>query len=727
MKAKKNKAYWASRIILFSICIGLISLSIVDFSKENTQRVEGQLNTSLENNTKYLKSNIQSKADDILSTLKAYSIFVGSFDNIYDHQVLETLDKAGEKNMFINMSIDNLEGYAKDTGGYEYNVADREYFQKAIRGEEVVSAVLVSRREEKSCVVYAVPIYNKQDEIVGVLHSSILLDTFNEYFDTEGLESQGHTIITDLEGNIISNGGLDLEKVDAFNDEQKDLLFNKGEGHVVVEIEGKTQHVYYTYDPITKWVIFSSVNDQIIDAKVAKSNQIVVVLVIRLVVIISLLGYVMLYWDRQKNKQIKKQMEDMDMILKNSPGGVICYEKKHSRLTLSFISDGACEIFGLSHQEAVSELKRGYRQYLVAKENADALSLSQETILEAAFYRIADKEGTVKWIYDNRQSILDADRELIYVTLMDITTMMDLQDEVKSGEQRLRMVMEGTNLMFFDYDIENDTALISNGMKEFMGLSGDIDEFKEHFIFKDKENVSKIDNECLVAFLKDNGHTFSVDEELTTVNDTKKWVHIKGRITLDKAQKPRNIMGVLVDINDMKKEKEKLEEQTMMDPLTGIYNKAGAETLIREKLNTIEPGYSHVLFAIDVDDFKLVNDTYGHLEGDIVLSQLAFKFMKTFRKNDIVGRIGGDEFVVLMCDVHEDHETIIEEKAKQLIQEVDALKDIDNKMGVSCSIGIAKCPRDGTTYEELFNKADQSLYDMKRDGKSSYRFYQEKK
>lgn len=153
-----------------------------------------------------------------------------------------------------------------------------------------------------------------------------------------------------------------------------------------------------------------------------------------------------------------------------------------------------------------------------------------------------------------------------------------------------------------------------------------------------------------------------------------------------------------------------------IDPLTSVFNKETTQKLIDQKLKNHE----HFCFLIlDVDDFKSVNDNYGHAVGDKVLKNLSDLFKNHFRQTDIVGRIGGDEFIILIEDEH-----IAESRIQSLLKKVNALKIEElQDFKLSISVGMAFAPSDGTTFMELYRHADHALYQTKRTGKNNYKIY----
>lgn len=121
---------------------------------------------------------------------------------------------------------------------------------------------------------------------------------------------------------------------------------------------------------------------------------------------------------------------------------------------------------------------------------------------------------------------------------------------------------------------------------------------------------------------------------------------------------------------------------------------------------------------LDLDHFKHINDTYGHSAGDVVLQSFAQILRNAFRVGDAVGRFGGDEFVVLLVDLPDP--STAERKALQVMQETMKIELDGKNIGVSVSIGIALAPHDGMTYDDLFQKADQALYNVKSQGRNGY-------
>lgn len=177
------------------------------------------------------------------------------------------------------------------------------------------------------------------------------------------------------------------------------------------------------------------------------------------------------------------------------------------------------------------------------------------------------------------------------------------------------------------------------------------------------------------------------------------------------------------DIDEEKRHQLGLQYRAERDPLTGLYNKEMTGKLINERLRFGSPRNSSVLFMIDVDCFKGINDHFGHVYGDSVLCELGAKLRLIFRSDDIVGRIGGDEYIAFMENGV--GRQLIEERAAQICEAFYTLyKDSQNGDHViSGSMGVAISPKDGISFEELYHHADIALYVAKRSGRNTFAFY----
>ncbi len=162
---------------------------------------------------------------------------------------------------------------------------------------------------------------------------------------------------------------------------------------------------------------------------------------------------------------------------------------------------------------------------------------------------------------------------------------------------------------------------------------------------------------------------------------------------------------------------DKLHIMAMHDSLTGLPNRALFQESLEHALSMAQRRHERlaVLF-IDLDGFKKINDTHGHLSGDVVLKTIASRLLALVRKSDLVARFAGDEFMVLLNNANQKKVNIV---AHKLISEISASIVIaDRTLEVTASIGIAVYPESGTTAAEIMAKADTAMYHCKQQGKN---------
>ncbi|MDD6307406.1 MAG: diguanylate cyclase [Clostridiales bacterium] len=165
----------------------------------------------------------------------------------------------------------------------------------------------------------------------------------------------------------------------------------------------------------------------------------------------------------------------------------------------------------------------------------------------------------------------------------------------------------------------------------------------------------------------------------------------------------------------LKKEQEAWQIKAENDEMTGLLNKATVERMVDDILLDISERL-HALLVVDIDNFKAVNDLHGHQMGDHTICAVADLLSANFRQSDIVGRIGGDEFVVLMRNVED--KDIARQKAEEIIRRMKYKRELSIPDNVTVSIGLAFSDGGETDYRTLFQKADEALYRSKKAGKA---------
>lgn len=187
---------------------------------------------------------------------------------------------------------------------------------------------------------------------------------------------------------------------------------------------------------------------------------------------------------------------------------------------------------------------------------------------------------------------------------------------------------------------------------------------------------------------------------------------------------PNRYVGIFNDITDLHSKNERIHYLAFHDPLTGLPNRSLLQDRLEHAVNMSERGTSRLaVMFIDLNRFKIINDTFGHDMGDQLLQEVARRFTAVLRHSDTVARLGGDEFVILL-----EHQSLSEYCVTLANTLINALeKPIEIKgvsMQVGASIGIALFPKDGVNAVELMKHADMAMYAAKTEEASAYRFFQ---
>ncbi len=184
-------------------------------------------------------------------------------------------------------------------------------------------------------------------------------------------------------------------------------------------------------------------------------------------------------------------------------------------------------------------------------------------------------------------------------------------------------------------------------------------------------------------------------------------------------KKQSDVSATATYITNHKLEIQALRATAEIDLLTGIYNRMATELYIKKHLTLTGTHTKCALLIIDLDNFKQINDCFGHVYGDECLKEVGLKLKNIFRKNDIVGRVGGDEFFVFI----KDYETLnlIQKKSIEICTALTKTYEKNNvSIKISASIGVCLYPEHGTSFDTLYEKADIALYKAKSNGKNNY-------
>ena len=289
--------------------------------------------------------------------------------------------------------------------------------------------------------------------------------------------------------------------------------------------------------------------------------------------------------------------------------------------------------------------------------------------------------------------------------------------------EKYRVLSELSSDIIFDYDCISDTIEYSDRYREIFG--GETRQVGVHGQLLASRHIQPDDWAILqqkMDALSPEEPFFKMEVRLLTAKNHLEWyeIYVKAFYDPDDMITPLSYLGKMTSIDDLKREMSHWKRQAYTDSLTGLYNRQAVQNMVEPLL--YEGNQMGILF-IDIDEFKQINDTRGHLFGDKVLKHIGTQIRKKLRATDIVGRIGGDEFLVILRDVPS--KELVARKAGELCNIFRSLMPDDGPgYQISGSVGIALFPHDGSEYDILLKKADKALYYAKNHGKDTFAFFE---
>jgi len=410
-------------------------------------------------------------------------------------------------------------------------------------------------------------------------------------------------------------------------------------------------------------------------------------------------------------------------------GTVICLNNdKH----LSILQ-GAEYLFSLSgykKEELLQEFGGSFMN-LVLPEDRPVLrtqmnqQLAYSSYLETEF-RIKKKNGSPLWILiKGRLSTSEDGTECLYVSLVNNSKSRSTRERLEFMLQRNEIIMNQTDDIIFEWDMINDTFDCSSRWEKRFGYVPAQEAFSRN-LFR-LAHIHPDDLDRLASALRSMREGFaSADLECRIINSSGRytWNRIRATTQVDTSGIPIRAIGVITDIDRSKRMAQSLQEKAERDALTGLLNREAAQQRISSAILSHDEKLLSAMLMIDLDNFKMVNDTYGHLFGDAVLTRTAEEIKKLFRNNDIISRIGGDEFMIFLNGIPS--EDLVRTRCSMLVERLrEAFAEMIPDSFVSCSVGAALYPVHGMSYLTLYQKADQALYFAKSSGKNQYMVYGE--
>lgn len=294
--------------------------------------------------------------------------------------------------------------------------------------------------------------------------------------------------------------------------------------------------------------------------------------------------------------------------------------------------------------------------------------------------------------------------------------------QLEYSEQRYQLALAASNDAIWEIDLASNTLSFSAPWLQQFGLP--VNEPFPRKLWLDlihPEDRARVES-VYSQHLESKTDQYDLEYRVRSLADTFIWLHARGKVLKDSVGNPERIIGALTDISDRKQRDEQIYRMAYYDHLTGLPNRSRLEEMLHE--NGLLKQSEGALLYIDLDDFKLINDSAGHACGDALIGTVARHLQSAVGPSHILARVGGDEFIVVLAGISQ--RAFIDTYAQRLIRLFHApIVCRGHHFYLSASIGIALFPENAATLEELLKKADNALHRAKDAGRSNYCFFEQ--
>lgn len=342
---------------------------------------------------------------------------------------------------------------------------------------------------------------------------------------------------------------------------------------------------------------------------------------------------------------------------------------------------------------------------------------------QCRIYRVDDQ--SLRWITATGKIFQIGEIRHMIGLVQDITERKQIEAQLAESEERWKFALESANHGVWDWHVPEKIIFFSPNWKSMLGyeeneIKNEQSEFESRVHPDDVKKVWDTLHDHFEGKTKE----YNCEVRFRCKDGSYKWILDQGKVvsrSLD-GQVLRAI-GTHTDISDLKNTELKLKHDAEHDPLTGLANRTIFEAHLDEAIALSKRHqYTAAVLFIDIDEFKQINDAYGHLTGDLLLRATAKQIQLSLREMDTLARFGGDEFALLLPELKDEND--VYKIIKKINQKFSKKILINNtKLMITLSIGIALYPKHGE--HSLIEKADAAMYYVKQHGKNNFKLFEE--
>jgi len=397
--------------------------------------------------------------------------------------------------------------------------------------------------------------------------------------------------------------------------------------------------------------------------------------------------------------------------------------------TMEYVSEGCHKLTGYRPDELVFNNRVSYDQMTLPEDRErvsrtihDALEANQTFDVE---YRILRADGRVRWVLERGVGLRNAHGQLAWIEgfIQDISERMAANETLHEAVRRYRSLFEHATEGIYQTTPEGRYLNANPALARIYGHASPVALIAHMHDIPRQLYVLPERRVEFVRLMQEQGVVRNFESQVYRHDGRIIWITENARAVKNADGSVQFFEGTVVDVTERKQHDAELEYQASHDSLTGLPNRSLLRDRIEQAIGKARrDNHLVAVVFVDLDHFKLINDSLGHHVGDRLLLEVADRLMACVRGHDSVARQGGDEFVIVLTEQYDENE-IISIVSRLLDAISQPWVDEGQEYGLSCSVGISCFPQDGDDPDALLRCADAAMYKAKASGRSTYHFF----